>query len=788
MLRKLSAFVLGLALVLCSIPVSCEETETEILYRPLNAIFDTWYYVPDTVPEDITVQDWSQEMTLKLSGRENPSEPAVVTELTFISGDEFLRDAVIAEGSVLRVDNSKLVAPGRAIFHVRLESEHLSVDKDCTLRVFSYEERPAIGSAVPDPVFSCLVGDTFYAFSLLRSAAAFYYNQTVFEIRREEDSPYFTVTNFFSVQDIPEAFMDESSSTRFHALHEGSFPVICSFSQANIMKQFPVTLNICPFRITGPADVRQGGSAQYRTEDSDPGSGRTFALSARGEGITFDETSSTLTVAENAPENAPFFVTAVPSDGGCPFILKGRVVCGCLSNMILEPITLWNGFTAPAPYSQELKKAGAEDDYYNIEIGYDETALCDCTIRTFYTDVMAEDPEVAAAWYADNPNPLEESVYEVQESEMLDIDGHPARLSIVRVMMDDQQVEQGVIEYLRNNGFLSWSIYILPANGTVTEDLPEIAMTDLRSAAKQIVYNPSAATVTADAGMLDIFTEGNPAFVTPGTKLQFSCAHASPEKVKQLDEDLKRLDPSDRSLGCTGIEWSVYEAESGSQVRGISISKNGSLSVNPSDLTERIKIEVKVSSPFFHTSAVYPLTVTPAVRKLSADPEKVVLFAGTDACITVKAVPDPESAMLTGLSWSMKKEGIVELTPVSDAEAVLTPLAAGKTTLTLSEAGGKKATVNILVAEPVTDLELSLTGKQVPGGTVTVKAVTTPQKPDVPDLEWSLDVGEDIATVNARGQVKISKTAPAGTVITVTCRALGAPVPVVRTILITVDE
>ena len=73
MLRKLSAFVLGLALVLGGVSASCEENKAEILHTPLDAIFDTWYYVPDTVPEDITVQDWSQEMTLKLSGREKIS-------------------------------------------------------------------------------------------------------------------------------------------------------------------------------------------------------------------------------------------------------------------------------------------------------------------------------------------------------------------------------------------------------------------------------------------------------------------------------------------------------------------------------------------------------------------------------------------------------------------------------------------------------------------------------------------------------------------------------------------
>jgi len=54
-------------------------------------------------------------------------------------------------------------------------------------------------------------------------------------------------------------------------------------------------------------------------------------------------------------------------------------------------------------------------------------------------------------------------------------------------------------------------------------------------------------------------------------------------------------------------------------------------------------------------------------------------------------------------------------------------------------------------------------------------------------VEWTLDVGGDIATIT-KGKVKISKTAPEGTVITVTCTAVGAPEPVVKTVQITVTK
>ena len=88
------------------------------------------------------------------------------------------------------------------------------------------------------------------------------------------------------------------------------------------------------------------------------------------------------------------------------------------------------------------------------------------------------------------------------------------------------------------------------------------------------------------------------------------------------------------------------------------------------------------------------------------------------------------------------------------------------------------------MVDPVQSLELTVKGAGKAGGTVPVNATIWPNGAGNKALEWSLDVGEDVATVNNKGQVKIAKTAPAGTKITVTCRALGAPEPIVATAVI----
>ena len=108
--------------------------------------------------------------------------------------------------------------------------------------------------------------------------------------------------------------------------------------------------------------------------------------------------------------------------------------------------------------------------------------------------------------------------------------------------------------------------------------------------------------------------------------------------------------------------------------------------------------------------------------------------------------------------------------------------------MTVKEPGGKSAKISIVVGDPVTAVALSAKGKAKPGGTVTLAAKLTPAKPVNKAVEWSVDVGEDVATINEKGQLKIQQGAAEGTVITVTCKALGAPEPITETIQVTVGQ
>ena len=108
-------------------------------------------------------------------------------------------------------------------------------------------------------------------------------------------------------------------------------------------------------------------------------------------------------------------------------------------------------------------------------------------------------------------------------------------------------------------------------------------------------------------------------------------------------------------------------------------------------------------------------------------------------------------------------------------------------TITVKAPGGKSTKLNVSTVEPVTGLDVALTGSPKAGKAVTLKATLEPKNVGNKTVEWSVDVGEEIATISQKGQLKIAKGENAGTVITVTCRAMGAPDPIEKIVEIAVE-
>ena len=439
-----------------------------------------------------------------------------------------------------------------------------------------------------------------------------------------------------------------------------------------------------------------------------------------------------------------------------------------------ELITLWNGFTAPYPASPEYAVDYRSDaSFWSYTDDSTRPFRTECSLRVYWTGVMAEDRETALAWYDAN-RPA--GAVEVLETETVEVDGHPVRLYLSRLAGEEGDVSQGSLYYLRNNGLLLVRLLSIPQNGTAWEQLPKVTLDDLRAVLEKILYDPAAADATLADGRLEVSAGSGSAVLTAGKKLQFTAGFAGADRIAKLD----------KSLNADAVEWTVTDTETGGAPEGVTISAQGALSADK-EITRVMQLEVKASAPFFGTEASCPVTVLPAVTKITVEPAEVVFFAGAETEAVVRAVLEPATVPPAGITWSVKKEGVAEVIPGEDGTAVLRPLAAGKINVTATEPGGKKASVSVNVVEPVQDVTLSVLGKAIPGLSFSVKASLSPKTAGVKTVLWSIDVGEDVAVIS-KGQVRVAKTAPVGTVITVTCTATGAPEPIVRKMKFTVGK
>ena len=325
----------------------------------------------------------------------------------------------------------------------------------------------------------------------------------------------------------------------------------------------------------------------------------------------------------------------------------------------------------------------------------------------------------------------------------------------------------GTLVYVRGSKhwIIRYGIYPESLFQPVQELNPEIS--DLEKLAAAVAYDEANSEVG-----LTIKIKDEPKRLTAGKSLTFKSEFLDKNYVNANAKNMK-------------IEWSVY-GKDGNPVDGITITNTGTLNTSRK-LQENTDIIVQVRSVSFKTRAYYQLTVIPMVSEITTDPSEILFWLGTSEPAEVKASIIPECVPTDVLKWVSAGKDIATVEDQGDAKAVITPVKTGKTSINVSEAGGKKATVKITVAQEVTEIGLSFTGKAKAGATVQLKANIEPKNATNKNCTWSTDADENVAAVKANGQLRIGKETPSGTVITVTCTAEGAPEPVVRTMEITVE-
>lgn len=740
---------------------------------PLSGLLDPWLYVPSTLPANVWLQDFTSDVTLIPADKPEAQAKAPDSgEITFLSGDESLKDALLydPEKQQLFVDNRKLTQPGEAVFRVRLKAGSLYYESEETLRVLSWEEEPLVEFFRADR--SCCVKTQYRYYSPLLTyrLARDRFRDIAVKYGMPELADYdpFILS---SESDLPVREHDWDLDTFWFGFKEpGLYPFSVRCILGNVQAVSGADIYALPYVITGTSQVRPGSTVRYAVQDAEDSS-RQFALALEGaEGLSLAEDGQ-LTVADSVPMGTSFRITATPSDGSEPAFLEGTVSEGLFRLTPWKQQSLYNGFTVPMPEKAGLTKH--EEDAKNRTImntlhGNDWMLLmAEAKVHVFNT--YYEDPDTTA-------DLLAEIARETQAagSDLQSVDGHPVLVTEKVMEVSGQELSVGSLYMFRNNCLLEYSVYAVPDSGLAAADVQLVTTDDMLFLAEQIRYEAPEGTPRLADAAITLSSKDGAQVLPAGKKLQLTAVFANPETVNQKNKN-------------NTVEWSVTDAATGETAKGVSVSEKGVVSVNK-DLAEPKQVEVTASSPVFLTKAVYPLTVLPAVSKIAVEPKEVFFYAGTDAQETLRAVLAPETVPAVGLTWTLKKEGVVELTDNGDGTATVKPLDAGKFTVTLTEPGGKTATATVNVTEAVETVELSLKDKPFPGASVGISASVLPKSAGNRAVSWSLDVGEDIATISEKGQLKIGKETPAGTVIRVTCTAEGAPEPVLAVLEVVVAE
>lgn len=787
------------------------------------------------------------------SGRENANDCSISFVSGDESLRNALKYRTEDDSLYLYVDNSAITAPGEARFHVVFNSEHYWGEDDYTIRVLSYDDYPLVTVRDPNPVVVLRKGEIFnptqYGYKLFEENTRSISAALGISVPERDLTNYSTTVGWSAsrYQKLFEKVRQGNRTVGYQASAYGSMKTNVHYSFGNVEVSLDLPIHILSYSIDGPDRVKPGETVQYTIKDEEPSDDKAFRWTVGGmDEITINSATGELTIPDTLKEGA-FTVTATPVDasdkagtaesgdsslpedwteeGGTvwsprtktitwpdgrrfrmiiretqepdgsvsrsytygeeivsespapPVSLQVRIAEGILSGYATESTPV-GAFNVPLIVSEEFEHEWSKE-IKNQLISKRTDKDSGWLVSEYFTetemDEFMEWPEDAEAAYDKYISQLFGGVTVALDKKSIEIDGHPARLIRARQAKNGEFIGYcGVMYYARQNRVLTTTIYSRSESGAPESDVPDVSFSELEKIAQSIEFDESVLTVLQEDGSLTVQCKENSNVLSAGKKMNFSVSFKNSEVAGN-----KKLN---------SVLWSVLDKDTGAESEDVSISSKGQLTADKG-LDKVLNLEVVAKSPRFHSEAVYPLTVLPAVAKIEAEPAELFFYAGTNEKKTVQVRLMPDTVPVIGITWTSSGKNTVEITPDDkNGSAVVKPVSAGKTAITVKEPGGKTFKVNVNVVEPVTDLELTAKGRTIPGGTVSITANLKPKNAGSKALEWSLNVDENTASINGKGQLKISKEAAPGTVIRVTCTASGAPKPVEATLEITVTE
>ncbi len=774
-----------------------EKADNDLIAsEPGEAVPDLVFYQTGTLPGGIWGRSTVYSVRLFPEGTDHWSGERIrKASAELVSGDKELMDIISFEEedgeTEIRFNWESAKTAGEAVVRIHMESESYFSDREVTFRVIPYAVLPLL-ETVPDQIkLDAAIGDTLLAKDLadawLKLSGGIEADGKP-EIRSFEEE-----TEGLDFPGSASAPWHDSvvilQKKVFQSLRLEQDPFIAENGKYSIQAEIsiPLKISVTKDSVIGPDRVAPGASAQYQFSDEK----QEVVWQAEGEGVSISG-DGLLTADEGAPFGSAFRITATRKGDEAVFAKEG-IICeetALFKSAAFSVPSSQAGFTVNLPNGAVevygIQGRWSSHDYVGQEARYmatstfraskggDRTLRITCN-RNRIKGRFAEDPDTARAVYdeffhEDDSSYRTKNKIDNWRSEETTIAGHPARL--VTYTQDSKRTGKtacGTVCYARNDRILSLQVVM-----SGWEDDARVTFGDLMELASRMEYDESQAPYKEADVQLTVSAENGAASLGAGQSLAFAASFVNPEMVNAEKKN-------------DGVTWSVVDAATGEATKLAKISKDGVLTAGKK-IADAAEVEVRAESDSFGTVSSLRVTLLPAVSKLAAEPSALTFYEGETEARTVTVSAEPAAARAEGLTWTNSAPKVIELTDLGDGTASILPLSAGKANVTVKEAGGKSAKLSVSVMVPVESLELTAKGKTAPGGTVTVAPKFTPAKPGDKTVEWSLNVDDQTAAINDKGQLKISKNAAPGTVIQVTCRAIGAPEPVSATLEITVTE
>lgn len=761
----IAVFLMTIALCL----TAAADDEKSGIEEALDRMLNNTYFALDTI-ETVNTDDYyiSPITGDPLEIIYIDGERATSGSVTFVSGDEWMKELVVWLDNAFPGEHGIGLAahdftkPGEAVFHIQAASKNHTFEKDYTLKIIPFPENAFVLKEGKE--LRITPGKTYTERELISMVA---------DMAPEMDGAVIRYYNIHgNASNGDEVWLGAQETGNYFLYEQNEVTGTMSFEMANTQYAvFDVKMGPEPYSLMGPTTVYQGTDIQYEVkattaDEKVPGD---FVITAEGADI---DAEGRVTLKEDAKPGDEFTVTAVSAEAGKTFTLTATITENPLTQTewteteaagVTFPLVDVTERNTEGPYDRELwdgleeNKEGRLNGRFGktnlwMSSNYSVQSLRDYTGS--FNDLVRNTKDVERQWTEERYSTIKR-IY---------LNGCPVSYAIkTETMPDGNQTQFLTINGQIGRKMINLTYYL---NGNVKDGMPPYDDAFIQEVFSRLKIDGEPVEIMTDEPKPALMQAEGITETSAGANVQYTAGEP------------------DAMFG--QVEWSVTDAE-GQPTKAATIDKNGLVKTNKG-LKEAAKVTVQAKYEYCSEPAGLELTIYPAMKKITVESTDTMLYMDGGHTVNLKAKADPEDAKLLGLSWVMNKEGFAELKDNGDGTATLTPVSPGALNVTVTEAGGKKGTAKITVTDKaVTAVEIVMKGTASPGKTVSLTAKLTPDKPAKKDVTWSINVDENIAVINTKGQLKIAKDAPAGTVIKVTCTATGAAQPVAATMDVTVE-